>query len=120
MKVPAILVMSFVEVGINLLWDLGDLECTKRQPAVPYLGSANLTYSIRKIAELLKLLLLTLIIPFIEAFVGHCGVNCNGCRFEMLWLVGRLVFFILLSNIVLVSLFAIYFLSDRIQTEGED
>lgn len=58
-------------------------------------------------------LLLTLALPFVEAYVNSCRFCC-GSGYELLWWVGRLSFFIVLSNVVITSLYGVYFLSTRI------
>jgi hypothetical protein len=63
-------------------------------------------------------LLATLILPFFEFYVKN--LKADWAQISPCWFVfGRFIFFGLLSNIVIVSLYGIYFLSDRIQTFSE-
>ncbi len=60
-------------------------------------------------------LLLTLAMPFAEAYANSCR-TCLGCTHELLWWIGRFTFFTVLANVVLTSLYGVYFLSTRIQS----
>ncbi|WP_045834579.1 hypothetical protein [Hyphomicrobium sp. 99] len=63
-------------------------------------------------------LLIVFALPFCEFFVSACDEKCNACGYKLLWIVGRYCFFWLLANIFIVSLYGIYFLSDRIQDDS--
>jgi hypothetical protein len=62
-------------------------------------------------------LLTVFALPFCEFFVAACGDRCDSCLYRLLWICGRFCFFWLLANIFIVSLYGIYFLSDRLQDD---